>query len=213
MKTGRYLILAVSLLAVVGGFGCAAVSEWATPAEIDKNAVGYAIEAKVAEPNEFAGYGNLIKAAKLKTAVNNAHDILQQQLLQAVDKDNLRYSQLSKTVSGNLAVAQSREEQLFGEQGLLSMGLTMAGFGTLTGFIGLLRKRPQDITTEELNTALAGQDAQLTEKQQQFAELVKGIQGFIDRNEESISEELKTDLEVAQSASTKIEVAKIKATA
>ena len=49
----------------------------------------------------------------------------------------------------------------------------------LAGFIGLMRKRPGDVTPEELKKAVGGQEAELTARERQFAELVKGVQRFL----------------------------------
>lgn len=208
MKT---TIIIISLMAITFGVGCASLSQYITPADIDPKAVEYAVEAAVAEPNEFAGWPNLDKALKLESAVNNAHATIQLSLLQQIDKDQLRYGQLNNITVTNRQIAQSREQQLFGPEGLLTMGLSMAGFGTLTGVIGLMRKRPQDITPEELAQAISGKESELTEKQKQFVELVKGIQNFINTKPD-VAESLKTELARVQSADTKTEVAKIKVT-
>jgi len=211
MKIAHYIVIAFSLLAIVGGIGCASLSHYVTPATIDQRAVDYAAKAKVADSNAFGGYANLDKAIKLENAVGDAHAKNQLELMQLIDKDSLEYAQLNNIASSNRQVAQAREEQLFGPEGLLTMGLSMAGFGALTGLIGLLRKRPQDITPDELTQLIAGKDAELTDKEKQFVELVKGIQNFINASPTN-SEILKTELAKVQSADTKTEVAKVKAT-
>lgn len=211
MKIAHYIVIAFSLLAIIGGIGCASLSHYVTPATIDRRAVDYAAKAQVADPNAFVGYSNLDKAIKLENAVGDAHAKNQLELMQLIDKDSLAYAQLNNIASSNRQMAQAREEQLFGPEGLLTMGLSMAGFGALTGLIGLLRKRPQDITPDELTQLIAGKDAELTDKEKQFIELVKGIQNFINASPTN-SEILKTELAKVQSADTKTEVAKVKAT-
>jgi len=211
MKALNYIVICFSVLAIIGGIGCASLSHYVTPASIDKRAIDYAAKAKIVEPNAFSGYANLDKAIKLENAVGDAHAKNQLELMQLIDKDSLDYAQLNNITSSNRQIAQVREEQLFGPEGLLTMGLSMAGFGTLTGLIGLMRKRPQDITPEELKQAVAGKDAELTDKEKQFVELVKGIQNFINVSPGN-SEVLKTELSKVQSANTKTEVAKVKAT-
>ena len=211
MKILTVTVILFSVFAILAGLGCASLSQYITPADIDPKAVDYAVEAAVAEPNEFAGWPNLDKALKLESAVNNAHATIQLALLQQIDKDQLRYGQLNNITVTNRQIAQAREQQLFGPEGLLTMGLSMAGFGTLTGIVGLMRKRPSDITPEELAQAISGKESELTEKQKQFVELVKGIQNFINTKPD-VAETLKTELARVQSADTKTEVAKIKVT-
>ena len=209
MKKTNLVIVLISVLAILGGMGCAVFSHIVTPAQIDQRAVDYTAKSGVTEPNSFDGYGNLDKAIKLENAVHDAHQLVQLDLMQLIDKDNLYYAQLNEITSSNRQTAQLREEQLFGKQGLLSLGLSMAGFGTLTGLIGLMRKRPGDITPVELKQAVAGKDAVLTKKELQFAELVKGVQNFMDTFPDT-SKTLKDELAKTQSADTKTEVAKIK---
>jgi len=213
MKTSRLLIVLVSLAAVLGGLGCAALSNYITPAVIDGRAVDYATAIGVAEPNEFAGYGNLRKAVKLEKSVGAAHEQTQLNLLQLAEKDNLVYAQLNDIVKNNRINSQISEEQLFGKTGLLSMVLGLLGAGTLTGYLGLMRKRPGDITPEEVKQVVSGKEAELTAKEIQIIELVKGVQEFIDNGTSSGSlRELKDFLAKAQSIGTKQTVAKIKAT-
>ena len=209
----KVFVILVSLLAVAGGFGCAALSEYVTPAVIDRNAVDYAVIAGVAGPNDFDGYGNLYKANKLAGAVDAAHEQNQLALAQHIDRDALNYAQLVEAVRTNVATAIQQEELLFSEKGIIAMGLGLAGFGTLTGLLGLARKRAGDLTPLEVKQALAGPEAKLTEREGQFAELVKGIQKYIeDAPGDFAIEDLKNKLGSAQSSSTKVLVAKIKST-
>jgi hypothetical protein len=182
-KSTTTAVVLVSLIAICGGFGCAALSDYVTPADIDPSAVKYVDEAGVADANEYGGYGNLDKARKLKGDVDVAHGTIQLDLRQKAEKDSMTYAGLRDSVSANYATAVQVEEQLFGPTGLLTMGLSMAGFGTLTGLVGLMRKRPGDVTSAELETAV-GQavgdaDWKLTEKQGQFVQLVQGIAKYM----------------------------------
>lgn len=175
----KIVLIIVSVLAALLAIGCAALSSYVTPAEIDKPSVVYVVNAGLTEPNAFAGYPNLYKAEKLKTALDNAHTAIQWKLSNQVEWDNLVYSQRKGIVADNLTMAQQREEMLFGPQGLLTLGLGIVGAGGLGGVIGLMRKRPGDISQDEAQAAVAqavGKSAnELTEKQKQFTELVLGI--------------------------------------
>lgn len=213
MKSTRIFLALLSLVAIASGLGCAALSEYVTPAAIDRRAVGYAGDAGVIDPNVFAGYGNLDKANRLAAAVEDAHQVNQQALSHQLDKDSLEYSQLLDVTQSNRQIAAAREEQLFGKTGLITMAASMGGFGMLTGLIGLARKRPQDITPQQLNEALAGKDAEMGESKQAVAELVIGIQNFFDRAlpDDGGAGALKDKLAKALSPETKKAVAVLKA--
>lgn len=213
MKKVNLFLIALSLVAIIGTLGCAALSHYITPAEIDHRAVEYAAEAGVADVNDFAGYGNLYKAVKLEKAVQDAYQLNQLDLAQLAEENDLKFAQLNNVTMANRKAASEKEEQLFGEKGLLTMGLGLIGFGGLGGMVGLMRKRPGDVTPEELKQALGGSEAKLTEKEQQFAELVKGIQKVIDKQPDNKAEQMKNELAKAQSQTTKEAVALIKAKA
>ncbi len=207
----RIFIIVLSLAAAIGGLGCAALSYYVTPAQIDRQAVGYAAKAGVAEVNEFAGFANLYKAQRLADAVEDAHEINQLQLNQLAQRDSLEFDQFKGITLTNLQNARQREEQLFGETGLLSMGLSLAGFGTLGGLLGLMRKRPGDLTPEELKVAVSGSEAQVTERERQIFELVRGVQKFLDTEGNTMAtDRLKSELAKEQSDSTKKIVAQMK---
>lgn len=208
----KKLTIIVSLLACMASLGCVALSEYVTPAAKDNGAIDYAVRAGVADPNDFDGYFNLDKANRLAWKVDEAHQLNQLALSQKVERDSLQYAQLSDTVKVNVTAARQQEETLFGEKGILTLGLGLAGFGSLTGLIGLMRKRPGDMTPEEVKEALTGKDAELTEKEAQMVELVKGVQKYLGHASSTTSGTLKGYLDAAQSASTKVKVAEIKAT-
>jgi hypothetical protein len=182
MKTKIIAICSVILLAT--GLGCAALSHYVTPAPISKDAVNYAVKAGVADPNSYRGYPNLVKAIKLQTDTDSAHSVIQLDLQQKIQKDNLEYAIHKDVVASNVVAGQNLEETLFGETGLLTLGLSLAGFGTLTGLIGLMRKRPGDVTKDELTQAIAlteGKSAEeLSAKEKQFIEVVSGVKKFMD---------------------------------
>jgi len=180
--TGRkkWVLGFVASIILIAGIGCAALSTMLTPATIDKAAVKYAASAGVIDANDFRGYGNLDKAIRLKTAVDAAFKVKELSLNQMMEKNRLDYAQLSDVAESNMKVSQAKEEQLFGPTGLLTMGLSMAGFGTLTGLVGLMRKRPGDITPQDMETAVASVKGEVTTKDRQLIEIVKGIQVVLD---------------------------------
>ncbi len=183
----KKLIVLLSITLMVLGLGCAALSQYVTPGEVDQGALDYAIEAGVADPIDYnAWYPNMVEAARLKKDVDAAHNVIQLDLAQLMQKDDLTYSIHKDVVSSNLVLAQQREEMLFGESGLLSLGLSMVGMGGFAGLLGLMRKRPGDITAPEMESALATAtgrtEAELSIRDKQFVQLVKGVQAYIEKD-------------------------------
>lgn len=206
-KTVLYVVCACC---VVGGVGCVALSEWVTPATIDQRAVEFAEESGVVGEGTFEGYPNLDKANRLANAVLAAYEINDLVLEQLQENNNLNYTLLNEVVVRNQKQAQAREEMLFSEQGLLSLGLAAFGISVPAGLFGLSRKRTGDWTPQEHETALGAIKGTVTDKDRQMLELVRGVQKFLDVSESG--KELKLSLEAAQSADTRIRVAQLKAT-
>lgn len=214
MKT-ILVLLSIALMTI--GLGCAALSQYVTPAEIDQGAVDYAYEAGVADAVDYEGWANMVKAEKLKKDVDAAHNVVQLDLAQLMQKDDLTYAIHKDVVSSNLVIAQQREEMLFGETGLLSLGLSMAGMGGFAGLLGLMRKRPQDWTPAEVEATIAETTgkttAELSAKEKQFMQLVKGVQAFLDTDPNLSHRVLKDAMDAAQDSDTRAAVAVVKATA
>jgi len=210
-------IVMLSLMLIFAGVSCVALSRYVTPAEVDRKAVEYVVSTGIAEPNDFKGYPNVDKAGKLKDGVDSAHEVIQLELEQMKEKDNLEYSIHKDVVTSNYKAGQEREEILFGEKGLVPLGLGMLGFGTLTGFAGLMRKRPGDVTSQDMEQAIAqatGKTAdELSEKEKQLVEIVKGVQKFMntyrDKSPEILSN-MKEAFDKTQDVSTQVAVARIK---
>jgi len=216
--TTKTIIILLSLFLMTAGMGCVALSKWVTPAAIDKESVDYVISAGIADPNGFLGYPNLIKAEKLQAGVDCAHTVIQFDLDHLKQKDNLDYSIHRDVVANNTTMGQQREEMLFGEQGLLSLGLSMAGMGAFTGLLGLMRKRPGDVTKDEMQQVLAETQgktvAELTEREIQFTQLVKGFEKLKDtfKSDVHLMETFKTIMNTTQDTNTQVAVAKVKKT-
>ena len=213
MKT-TLTLLCIAALAI--GVGCASLSEYVTPANIDRQAVTYAVNAGVADANDYDGYANLEKAIRLEVAVANAYEVKTLALAQMQEKNQLDYGILRGVVTNNTKIARAREEQLFGETGLLSVGLSALGAGGLAGIVGLMRRRPGDITPQEMEQAVVSIKGEVTTKDRQIIELIRGVQKFIDKNRDSDSigyvvDELKAYLGESQSMGTKQAVASVKA--
>jgi len=209
MKTTLSIIC---ILALGLGIGCASLSDYITPATVDQHAVAYAASAGVVDANDFDGYANLEKAIRLEVAVGNAYEVKTLVLTQMQEKNQLDYGVLRGVTVNNTKIAREREAALFGETGLLSMGLSLLGVGGLGGILGLMRKRPGDITPQELEQTVADIKGEVTAKDRQFIEVVKGVQAFIDSHkDDGIASELKAAISLVRSADTKEAIALAKA--
>jgi len=214
-KMKKVVIALVSLILIAAGIGCStSLSYLITPADKDQDAVNYAVEAGVAEPNEYKGYFNLDKAIKLMKDVSIAYTIRKQKLVQALEREETTHSILSETTKANRDVALEREEALFGPTGILSVGLTLAGISG-AGVLGLMRKRPGDVTPQEMQNVLAEatgrKQEELTVKEKQFTQLVKGVQTFVNKQKNggsSIKETL-ANLKAAAVESGNVEAVKV----
>lgn len=217
-KSLKSIVVVFSLLLILVGVGCVAISSRVTPTNVDAKAVAYVVKSGLADANDFkAWYPNLEMAEKLKKAVDDTYDINIQELQQKIERENLRYSIHKDVVANDNMVGREREELLFGEKGLASLGLSMMGFGTLTGCVGLMRKRPGDVTPQEVDQVVAqatGKTAdELSKKEKQFVEVVKGVQKFINTYREDkpdVVSAMKEMMDKAQDTSTQVAVAKIK---
>jgi len=204
------LVLCVLSLAIAGG--CVALSRTITPASIDPRAVEYVVDAGVGEPNDYKSFiwPNLADAEKLEADVNSAHEILQLSFQQKIESDTVQYSQLTESVMQNRQDAQLREKTIFGPQGLLAIGLSSAGFGGLCGLIGLMRKRPQDYTAEDVQQIEKTLVSEGVVTEKALTETVKAIELVKDLLPDEYRQEIKALLGQEQSADSKVEIAKIK---
>jgi len=202
----KTIITIVSILLLIAGIGCStSLSYLLTPADIDTDAVKYAVDAGVAEPNEYKGYGNLAKAQKLVRDVGIAHTLNKQELAQSIERENTNHGIHSGTTKINFDSGVQREEALFGSTGLISMGLTLAGVGGV-GALGLMRKRPGDVTPLEMQSALAEvtgrTQEELTGKEKQFTQLVKGVQTFMNGHKNKDNKDVRGLIESLRTAAS-----------
>lgn len=215
MKT---IVVMVCLVVIGAGLGCAAFSDVVTPATLDQRAKEYAVEAGAAGAGDFEGYPNLAKAKILAGRVDAAHQSIQLDLHQQLQMDSLMYGTIKDAVTSNVTVAQQREETLFGEKGLLSMGLGMLGMGSLTGFLGLMRKRPGDVTPAELNQAVTQATSQssveVQVKTKAFTEVVQSVAAIMGELKDApiTLDKIKVAMNGIQDTSTQTAVAVVKAT-
>lgn len=145
-------VIVLSLLCVLGAIGCEAFSYYLTPAATNSKAIEYT--GNPSDEYRSFLYPNLADAVKLQADVKSAHELKQLAYKQKIETDGLTYQQINKVVESNRQSAMVFEERMFGESGFISMGLGLIGAGSLGGFLGLLRKRPGDVTPDELQSAV-----------------------------------------------------------
>lgn len=210
----RKVIVLLSIMMIIAGVGCAALSEWATPADKDKAAIKYVTDSGVAEPQEYEGYFNLYKSRKLTKDVDTTYVLNKQELEQALAREDTQHNIHHGNAYANQRVSEQREEAIFGKEGLLTLSLSMLGMGGLGGFVGLMRKRPGDVTPAEMEQAITQAtgktSAALSVKEKQFVQLVKGIQDYIKIAPQASVDDLKAKLSKHQDADTQVAVAAAK---
>jgi len=179
-------VLLVAIVAtMIIGVGCAALSDYATPATIDQRAVDRVVDAGLAEPNDYAGYANLYKARLLQFYVAAAHEINMLRLEQLMEEEQLDSNILRGVVERSVSEAVALEAAIFDPTtGLLTAGLGVFGLSA-GGLIGLMRKRPGDWEPAKVETALAEVGVKVSMKEKQFTEVVKGVQQFMDSGKKS----------------------------
>jgi len=179
-------VIAYTMLAIVlVGSGCiGTIAENITPANIDNGAVNYAVDANVAEPDEYSGYPSLAKLKKLQLDIKSAHELNGLELQQLAEKENLKFNLLSGIVSTDIEIAQAREELLFGPTGAVAIGLSLLGVSA-GGYLGLMRKRPKDLSPEEVESVMAEIKGEVTKKDRALIQLVGQLQKVIEAKPEA----------------------------
>jgi len=208
-----------SLLFLIIGLSCTALSYKITPAKLDRKAKEYVVTNGTAEPNEYKGYQSLEKLMRLEKDVDITYDAILFALNQEKEQQDFDYARFKETITRDVETAKQTEQLLFDEQkGIFSLGLSLLGVGGLSGLLGLMRKRPGDVTPTEMEQTLADATGrtqeELSTKEKQFIQLVKGVQKFIDlqngSNPETVAA-LKVALRAEQDADTRQAVAVVKA--
>ena len=219
------LMVLVCILITGFGVGCAALSHYVTPTEVNQKAVEYVVNHGGGHIEDYQSWfwPNLVDAARLDEDLDITHDRLQLEYRQYIESDNQYYTALKGVSTSNISAGLKREESLFGERGLLSMGLALLGVGGCSGLIGLARKRPGDVTQAQLNEALDAAtmdlESDVWDKKKQLLQVIQGVQEFIntfkdseDDTETSMVSALKEMCDKAQDTGTQIAVAAAKKT-
>lgn len=178
MKKVAVLILGLILLAV--GIGCLPMSYYLTPGDDNPGGKMYVLENNPdVDPNSYEGWfgvPNLATAIRLQKDIDTTHARVQQFLNHKIEEDKLEHSIHSKTQGDIVSAGIQREQLLFGPKGIVTLGLSIAGAGTLAGYVGLMRRKPGDVAKGEFDKLLnktLGKDTQIYD-------LVKSVQAFKD---------------------------------
>jgi len=204
-------VIAYTLLAVVLiGSGCIGVlSEELTPGRIDCDVVAYNEEAGTGSAEDYRGwlFPSLAALKRLQNDFNAAVVVTNQELKHLVEQKQLQADILKGVVDNDVEVAVAREDFIFNPTtGALAIGLSLAGVGA-GGYLGLMRKRPKDITPAEMETALGEVKGKVTDKDRQFIQLVAAMKNVIEAQPDAAKQtEMKTILKAGQLPDTRAAV-------
>jgi hypothetical protein len=178
-----YIMLAVVLI----GSGCmGTLSENLTPGNVDKDVVEYVEEAGVGHAEDYEGilYPSLAEVRRLNQDLDAAIALTDQELKHIAEQKKLKDRILLGTVGRDLELAVAREDFLFNPTtGAIALGLSLLGVGA-GGYLGLMRKRPQDMTPEEIEAAMVEVQGDISDNQRSLISIVKSIQNVIDAETE-----------------------------
>lgn len=178
-KVIAYILLAVVLI----GSGCVGtLSEHLTPGNVDQEAVDFIVEAGVGKADDYKGilFPSLAEVRRLNQDLDAAIALTDQELKHLAEQKKLKDDILKGVVSQDLEIAVAREDFLFNPTtGAIALGLSMLGIGA-GGYLGLMRKRPQDYTEEDLQKALGEVKGEVTDKDRKLISIVKSIQNVIE---------------------------------
>ncbi len=204
-KVIAYLLLAL----VVVGSGCiGTLSEHLTPGRIDRDVVEYVEGAGTGSAEDYKGFlfPSLAELKRLSTDLDAAIVVTNQELKHLVEQKQLQAKILKGVVTNDVEIAIAREEFLFNPTtGALAIGLSLLGVGA-GGYLGLLRKRPQDITPVEMEAALGEVRGELSDRDGKIIQLVASMKNVIDAQPVAAQDEMKKILKATQLPKTRTAV-------
>jgi hypothetical protein len=204
-------ILAYILLAVVviGGGCMGTMSEELTPGRIDPRIVNFNVESGVADANDYDGflYPSLATLRKLQRDFEAAKAITKQELEHMIEQKLLELNVLQGTLDTDVELAEAREDWAFNPTtGAIVMGLSLMGVAG-GGLVGAMRKRPQDVSPEEMEKIVGDIKGDVDEKDRQILNLVASVKNVLeDMPTEESREAMKKTLKAAQLPDTRVAV-------
>lgn len=204
-KILAYIVLAT----VVVGSGCmATLSEELTWGRVEKKVVAYNEEAGTGTAADYKGlfYPSLASVRRLQVDFRAAVIITKQELRHLVEQKNLQADILSGIVDGDVKIAAAREDFIFNPvTGVLAIGLGLAGMGGV-GYLGLMRKRPKDITPQDMEKALVSVKGEVDDRDRKIISLIASMRNVIDAQPAAAQVEMKKLLKAGQSPETRVAV-------
>lgn len=178
-KVIAYILLGFVLV----GSGCiGTISEHMTPGKTDKKVVAYVEKSGVGSAEDYKGilFPSLAELRKLQNDFEAAVALTNQELRHLAEQKKLEEDILRGVLSNDVNIAEAREEFLFDPTtGALAVGLSLLGVSA-GGYLGLMRKRPQDITSEDHEKALSEVKGEVTDRDRKIIQLVSSVQKVID---------------------------------
>ncbi len=209
MKTIKNAIVYTLLAIVLIGSGCiGTVSEHLTPGRCDSDVIDYVVEAGVGEADDYKGflYPSLADLKRLSTDLDAAIAITNQELVHLAEQKQLQAKILKGVVTNDVEISVAREEFLFNPTtGALAIGMSLLGVAG-GGYLGLMRKRPQDITPVEMEKALGEIKGEVTNKDRQLIQLVASVKNVIEAQPAAAQAEMKKLLKAGQLPETRVAV-------
>ena len=205
-KLLAYFVLA----AVVIGGGCiGTLSEELTPGRVDPDVVAYNEEAGTGAAEDYKGilFPSLASVKRLRTDFEAAVVVTNQELKHLVEQKQLQAEILKGVVTNDFEIAVAREDFIFNPTtGALAIGLSLAGIG-VGGYLGLMRKRPKDITPVDMEKALAGVKGEVDDRDRKIINLVASMKNVIDlQPDDKRRQEVKSVLKSGQLPETRAAV-------
>lgn len=205
-KVIAYILLAVVLI----GSGCiGTVSEHLTPGRIDSDIVAYNEAAGTGKAEDYKSflYPSLADLKRLQFDFDAAVALTEQELIHIAEQKQLEAKILRGVLTGDIEIAVAREEFIFNPTtGALAIGLSLLGVGA-GGYLGLIRKRPQDITPVEMEKALGEIKGEVTDRNRQIIQLVASVKNVIEGlPSDELRAEMKKTLKAGQLPDTRAAV-------
>jgi hypothetical protein len=204
-KLLAYIVLAV---VVIGGGCIGTLSEELTPARIDKDVVAYNEEAGTGTAEDYTGllYPSLASVKRLQADFEAAVVVTNQALQHLVEQKQLQADILKGIVDNDVEIAAAREDWAFNPTtGVFAIGLGLAGISA-GGILGLMRKRPKDITPEEMTAALKDIRGEVDERDRRIVEIVSSVKNMLEAQPEAQREDMVKMLKAHQLPDTRVAV-------
>lgn len=197
-KTIAILLLAVVLI----GSGCiSALSEHLTPTKNDKQVIAYVEKVGTGRAEDYKGFlfPSLATLRKLKHDFEAAVAMTNQELKHLAEQKKLEENILRGIVDYDIDVGEIREDSLYNPTtGAIAVGLSIFGIAG-GGMLGLMRKRPQDITRQDHEKALGDIKGKITDRDRKIIALVASVKNVIDAQpSEASKEDIKRILKSSQ---------------